>query len=88
MKGWPRQKLRQKNPARLKNLKGQSRQKIGEKIMGVAKIPKMTSWAHGMEKRKEKEKKKKKERKMMTISKDNEWMVLSLFILKDDKLFL
>ena len=36
---------------------------------------------------KEKEKKKEK-KKMMTISKDNKWVVLSLLILKDDKLFL
>ena len=38
-------------------------------------------------KKKKKKKEEKKERKMMTISKDNELMVLSLFILKDDKLF-
>ena len=31
--------------------------------------------------------KKKRKRKMMTISKDNKWVVLSLFKLKDDKLF-
>jgi len=36
----------------------------------------------------EKEKKKKKKRKMITISKDNKWVVLSLLKLKDDKLFL
>ena len=36
---------------------------------------------------KEKEKKKEK-KKMMTISKDNKWMVFSLLKLKDDKLFL
>ena len=46
----------------------------------------MTSWAkitwYGKKKKEEK-----KERKMMTISKDNELMVLSLFILKDDKFF-
>ena len=51
--------------------------------MGMAKIPQTTSWAkitwHG---------KKKRKRKMMTISKDNKWMVLSLLKLKDDKLFL
>ena len=37
--------------------------------------------------KKKKKKEEKKERKMMTRSKDNELMVLSLFILKDDKLF-
>ena len=36
---------------------------------------------------KEKEKKKEK-KKMMTISKDNKWVVVSLLKLKDDKLFL
>ena len=36
----------------------------------------------------EKEKKKKKKRKMITISKDNKWVALSLLKLKDDKLFL
>ena len=41
---------------------------------------------HGMEKRKEK--KKREEKKLMTISKDNKWVVLSLLKLKDDKLFL
>ena len=35
---------------------------------------------------KEKEKKKEK-KKMMTISKDNKWVVVSLLKLKDDKLF-
>ena len=34
---------------------------------------------HGMEKR--------KERKIMTISKDNKWMVLLLLELKDNNLF-
>jgi len=36
---------------------------------------------------KEKEKKKEK-KKIMTISKDNKWVVVSLLKLKDDKLFL
>ena len=36
---------------------------------------------------KKEKKKKRKERKMMTISKDNKWMVLSLLKLKDNKLF-
>ena len=35
-----------------------------------------------------KEKKKKKSKKIMTISKDNKWVVLSLLKLKDDKSFL
>ena len=35
-----------------------------------------------------KKEKKKRKRKMTTISKDNKWVVLSLLILKDDKLFL
>ena len=37
--------------------------------------------------KKKKKKEEKKERKMMTRSKYNELMVISLFILKDDKLF-
>ena len=49
--------------------------------MDMVKIPQRTSWEkitwHG-----------KKKRKMMTISKDNKWVVLSLLKLKDDKLFL
>ena len=32
--------------------------------------------------------KKEKKKKMMTISKDNKWVVLSLLKLKDNKLFL
>ena len=48
--------------------------------MGMAKIPQRTLWEkitwHG-----------KKKKKMMTISKDNKWMVLLLLKLKDDKLF-
>ena len=54
--------------------------------MDMAKIPQWTSWAkitwHGKKKRKNKMKKK----KMMTISKDNKWVVLSLVKLKDDKI--
>ena len=38
--------------------------------------------------KKEKKKKRKRKRKMITISKDNKWMVFSLLKLKDDKLFL
>jgi len=34
-----------------------------------------------------KEKKKEKKKKLMTISKDNKWVALSLLKLKDDKLF-
>ena len=53
--------------------------------MVMAKIPSRTSWAkitwHGKKKRKE------KKRKIMTISKDNKWMVLTLLKLKDDELF-
>ena len=65
----------------VENPKGQSRQKIGAKTMGMAKIPQRASWEkitwHG-----------KKKKKMMKISKDNKWVVLSLLKLKDDKLFL
>ena len=55
--------------------------------MGMAKIPQRTSWAKIMAWKKEK-KKKREEKKLMTISKDNKWVVLSLLKLKDDKLFL
>ena len=54
--------------------------------MGMAKIPQRTLWAkitwHAKKKRK------RRKRKMMTISKHNKWVVLSLLKLKDDKLFL
>ena len=54
--------------------------------MGMTKIPQRTlrakiTW-HGKKKEKE------KERKIMTISKDNKWMVLSLLKFRDDELFL
>ena len=53
--------------------------------MGMAKIPQRTSWEkimwHGKNE-------KKRRKKIMTISKDNKWVVLSLLKLKDDKLFL
>ena len=39
------------------------------------------AWQKEIEKTKEK-------KKMMTISKDNKWVVVSLLKLKDDKLFL
>ena len=55
--------------------------------MGMEKIFVRTSWAkitwHGKKKRKKKRKK-----KIMTISKDNKWMILLLRKLKDNKLFL
>ena len=38
LKGRPRQKLRQNNPARFENSKGRSRQKIRAKTMGTEKI--------------------------------------------------
>jgi len=51
--------------------------------MGMAKIPIRMSWAkitwHGKKKRKEK---KNEERKIMTIRKDNKWMILLLLKLK------
>ena len=37
--------------------------------------------------KKEKKKKREQKKKLMTISKDNKWVVLSLLKLKDDKLF-
>ena len=36
---------------------------------------------------KKEKKRKEKKRKIMTISKDNKWMVLTLLKLKDDELF-
>ena len=57
--------------------------------MGIVKIPQRMLWAkikwHGKKKRK---RKKRRKRKMMTIRKDNKWVVFSLLKLKDDKLFL
>ena len=51
--------------------------------MGKAKNLQRTSWAkitcHG---------KKKRKKKVMTISKDNKWVVSSLLKLEDDKFFL
>ena len=38
-------------------------------------------------KEKKKKKEKRKERKIMTISKDNKWMILLLLELKDNNLF-
>ena len=49
--------------------------------MGMAKIPIRTSW----EKITWHEKKKIKKKKIMTISKDNKWMILLLLKLKDIK---
>ena len=60
-------------------------QKIGENTMGMAKILIRTSWAKITWHRKRKRKRKKK--KIMTISKDNKWMILLLLKLKDNKLF-
>ena len=60
-------------------------QKIGEKTIGMAKIPIGMSWAkitwHGKRKRKRKKK------KIMTISKYNKSTILLLLKLKDNKLF-
>ena len=54
--------------------------------MGIVKIPQRTTWAkitwHGKKKRRRKRK-----RIIMTISKNNKWMILSLLKLKDNKLF-
>ena len=49
--------------------------------MGMVKIPIRTSWAKNtwLEKKKSK---RKKEKKIMTISKDNKWMILLLLKLK------
>ena len=82
-KGWPRQKLRQKDPARLKTQKGDLGKRQGQRPWAMWKFLKGRHGKklHGMEKRKEK-------KKMMTISKDNKWVVLSLLKLKDNKLFL
>ena len=59
---------------------------IQAKDMGKEKNPQRMSWAkitwHGKKKRKRKEK------KVMTISKDNKWVVSSLLKLEDDKFFL
>ena len=62
-----------------------SRQKIGEKTMDMAKNSCKDSGQklHGMEKKR----KKKRKRKIMTISKDNKWMILLLLKLTDSKLF-
>ena len=86
LKRWPRQKLRQKDSARLKIQKGYLGKRQGQKPWALQKFLKGRHGQkiHGMEKRKEKERR----RKMMTISKDNKWVVLSLLKLKDNKLFL
>ena len=56
-------------PNKVENPKGRSRQKIGEKTMGMAKILTRTSWEKVTWHRKKKRKMKK--RKIKTISKDN-----------------
>ena len=54
-------KIRAKKPCQVKNSKGRSKQKLREKTMGMAKIPKRTSWAkitwHRRKKKKNKDNK-------------------------------
>ena len=54
--------------------------------MGMAKIPIRMSWAK-ITRHEKKKTKRKQRRKIMTIIKDNKWMILLLLKLKDNKLF-
>ena len=49
-------KIKAKEPSQIENPKGQSRQKLGEKTMGMEKIPQRTSWAKIIWQRKKKRK--------------------------------
>ena len=81
LKGRPRQNLRLKDPARLKTRKGDLGKRQGQRPWAWQKFLNGCHGKklHGMEKR--------KERNIMTISKDNKWMVLLLLELKDNNLF-
>ena len=85
-KGRPRQNLRLKDPARLKTRKGDLGKRQGNDH-GHGKNSSMDVMGKNYMAQ-EKEQKKKKKRKIMTISKDKKWVVLSLLKLKDGKLFL
>ena len=79
-------KIKAKEPSQIENPKGQSRQKLKEETMGMAKFPEGTSWAKITWQRKKK-RKRKKQRNEMTINKDNKKVILLLHKLKVNKIF-